>query len=161
MWDLQLRYNQTETTSPWLPQPTDEPLNEYYREKFEIDLSKQTDFYRRERNLVWWQRYSPTKDDMPTHMMYPDMYNMMSKSLNAGGLDSASTLQASNFEMYTISEFNPFAPITPSQQQVYDGGTYANGVLVSQPTNTFIGGTYANGVLTAPDGFPINGGTYT
>jgi hypothetical protein len=94
-------------------------------------------------------------------MMYPDMYNMMSKSLNAGGLDSASTLQASNFEMYTISEFNPFAPITPSQQQVYDGGTYANGVLVSQPTNTFIGGTYANGVLTAPDGFPINGGTYT
>ena len=161
MWDLQLRYNQTETTSPWLPQPTDEPLNEYYREKFEIDLKKQTDFYRRERNLVWWQRYSPTKDDMPTHMMYPDMYNMMSKSLNAGGLDSASTLQASSFEMYTISEFNPFAPITPSQQQVYDGGTYENGVLVSQPTNTFIGGTYANGVLTSPDGFPLNGGTYT
>jgi hypothetical protein len=160
MWDLQLRYQQTRTTSPWLPQPTDEPMNEYYREKFEIDLKKQTDFYRRERDLVWWQRYSPTKDDMPMHMMYPDMYNMMTKTLNAGGVDSFGTLVETSFEMFTISEFNPFQAIAPAQLQVYDGGRYRNGVLISQPTDTLVGGTYANGVLTTPDGFPVNGGTY-
>ena len=45
---------------------------------------------------------------------------------------------------------------------VHPGGTYANGVLVSQPVNTFVGGQYANGVLIPPAGFPslINGGTY-
>lgn len=71
-------------------------------------------------------------------------------------------MQAQNFEMYTIDEFDPFAPINFDQLQVYDGGTYANGVLVSQPVNTFVGGQYANGVLIPPAGFPslINGGTY-
>jgi hypothetical protein len=162
MWDLQRRFNQTNTTSIWLPQPNDEPLNEYYREKFEIDLKKQTDFLRRERDLVWWQRYSPAKNDMPTHMMYPDMYNMMSKTLNFGNLDSLSTMVADNFEMYTIDEFDPFAPINFDSLDVYDGGTYENGVLINQPTNVFVGGEYANGVLIPPAGFPslINGGTY-
>ena len=162
MWDLQLRFGQTTTTSMWLAQPNDEPMNEYYREKFEIDLAKQTDFFRREKNLVWWQRYSPAKNDMPTHMMYPDMYNMMSKTLNFGDINSLSSMQAQNFEMYTISEFDPFAPINFDALAVYDGGTYANGVLVSQPVNTFVGGQYANGTLIPPAGFPslINGGTY-
>ena len=39
MWDLQRKYGQENMTAPWLPQPTDEPMNEYYREKFDKDLS--------------------------------------------------------------------------------------------------------------------------
>jgi hypothetical protein len=163
MWDLQRRYGQENMTAPWLPQPTDEPMNEYYREKFAKDLAKQTDFYKRERDLRWWQRYSPTKDDMPTHMTYPDMYNMMSKTLNFGDLASLSTIDKNYFQMFTVDEFDPFAPITFEDLDIYDGGTYENGVLVEQPTDTVDGGEYANGVLIPPVGFPslINGGTYT
>jgi hypothetical protein len=144
-----------------LPQPVDEPLNEYYREYFEKELAKQTSFLKREKDLVWWQRYSPAKDDMPTHMMYPDMYNMMTKTLNAGGLEGPNTLQAPSFEMFTIDQFNPFDPASFAVN-TYDGGTYENGVLVTQPTNVFDGGQYANGVIIPPAGFPslINGGTY-
>lgn len=161
MWDMQRKYNQGNTVSPWLPQPVDEPLNEYYREYFERELAKQTSFLKREKDLVWWQRYSPTKNDMPTHMMYPDMYNMMTKTLNAGTITGPNTLQAPSFEMYTVDQFNPFDP-TVFTVNTYDGGTYANGVLVNQPTNTFVGGQYANGVLIPPAGFPslLNGGTY-
>lgn len=161
MWDMQLKYNQENATSPWLPQPVDEPLNEYYREYFEKELAKQTSFLKREKDLVWWQRYSPAKDDMPTHMMYPDMYNMMTKTLNAGGLEGPNTLQSPSFEMYTMDQFNPFDPAS-FVVNTYDGGTYENGVLVTQPTNVFDGGQYANGVIIPPAGFPslINGGTY-
>ncbi len=161
MWDLQLRYGQGDATSSWLPQPVDEPLNEYYREYFAKTLEKQTTFLKREKDLVWWERYSPAKDDMPTHMMYPDMYNMMAKTLNAGQLNSASALQAPSFEMFTVDEFNPFDPAS-FVVNTYDGGTYLNGVLVSQPINIFDGGTYLNGNLIPPAGFPslINGGTY-
>jgi hypothetical protein len=161
MWDLQRKYEQEQVTSPWLPQPNDEPMNEYYREYFDKKLAKQTEFLKREKDLVWWERYSPKKDDMPTHMMYPDMYNMMAKTLNAGGLTSLSTLQANSFEMFTTPEFDPFDPasyvVTP-----YSGGTYENGVLVTQPTNILDGGSYLNGNLIPPAGFPslINGGTY-
>lgn len=162
MWDLKKRFNQDAVADLWLPQPNDEPMNEYYREKFEIDLAKQTDFYKRERDLVWWQRYSPAQDAMPTHMMYPDMYNMMSKTLNFGGLDKPTEMKADNFQMFTLEEFDPFAPINFDKLDVYDGGTYSNGVLTSQPTNIFVGGQYANGVLIPPTGFPslINGGPY-
>ena len=162
MWDLKKRFNQDAIADLWLPQPNDEPMNEYYREKFEIDLAKQTDFYKRERDLVWWQRYSPAQDAMPTHMMYPDMYNMMSKTLNFGGLDKPTEMKADNFQMFTLEEFDPFAPIDFDKLDVYDGGTYSNGVLTSQPTNIFVGGQYANGVLIPPTGFPslINGGSY-
>jgi hypothetical protein len=148
-------------TSSWLPQPNDEPLNEYYREYFDKNLAKQTDFLKREKDLVWWERYSPKKDDMPTHMMYPDMYNMMTKTLNAGGLSSFSTLQAPSFEMFTTSEFDPFDPAS-FVVNTYDGGTYQNGVLVTQPTNILDGGSYLNGALIPPAGFPslINGGVY-
>jgi hypothetical protein len=52
---------------------------------------------------------------MPTHMMYSDMYNMMSKTLNFGDINSLSSMQAENFEMYTIEEFDPFAPINFDQ----------------------------------------------
>jgi hypothetical protein len=93
--------------------------------------------------------------------MYPDMYNMMAKTLNAGQLNSASALQAPSFEMFTVDEFNPFDPAS-FVVNTYDGGTYLNGVLVSQPINIFDGGTYLNGNLIPPAGFPslINGGTY-
>lgn len=162
MWDLQRKYNQGLVTSSWLPQPNDEPLNEYYREYFDKNLEKQTAFLKREKDLVWWERYSPKKDDMPTHMMYPDMYNMMTKTLNSGGLSSLATLQAQSFEMFTTSEFDPFDPAS-FVTNTYSGGTYANGVLVSQPTTIFDGGSYKNGALIPPTGFPslINGGIYT
>ncbi len=161
MWDLQRAYDQGVVTGPWLPQPTDEPLNEYYREYFEKELERQTTFLKREKDLVWWQRYSPAKDDMPTHMMYPDMYNMMTKTLNAGDLAGPNTLQGVSFEMFTIDQFNPFDPAS-FVVGIYDGGRYENGVLVSQPTNVFDGGQYLNGVIVPPAGFPslINGGVY-
>jgi len=160
MWDLERRFNQANTASPWLPQPNDEPMNEWYREKFETDLKKQVSFLKRERDLTWWQRYSPTQDDMPTHMMYPDMYNMMSKTLNAGDLNSFATLQADNFEMSTVDQFDPFAPIDYNNLNSYDGGTYTNGDQVSPPVNTLDGGTYTNGELVPSAATPINGGVY-
>lgn len=161
MWDLQRKYNQSETISSWLPQPNDEPLNEYYREYFDRNLQKQTEFLKREKDLVWWQRYSPAKNEMPTHMMYPDMYNMMTKTLNAGGLSGLTTLQANSFEMYLTTEFDPFNPAS-YVVNTYDGGAYLNGNPVTMPTTLFDGGAYLNGNLIPPAGFPslINGGTY-
>ena len=146
-------------TSSWLPQPTDEPLNEYYREYFAKQLEKQASFLRRERDLAWWQRYSPAKDDMPTHMMYPDMYNMMEKSLNFG--KGVTELKASGFEMYTLDQYDPFAPASAAGD-IYDNGTYSNGIQTSPPTNILDGGQYSNGVLIPPATIPsaINGGTY-
>jgi hypothetical protein len=164
MWDMQLRYNQQNATSPWvLHQPSDEPLNEYYREKFDKDLAKQSDFLERERNLVWWQRHSPAKDAMPNRMMKSDMYNMMSKTLNSGDLDSLNELRAPSFEMYTFDEFNPFEPITLTGLQVYDGGTYTAGsnvVYPGSPVRTLDGSTYANGTQIPPLAYSLNGGTY-
>lgn len=158
-WDMQLKYNQSTMTSSWLPQPTDEPLNEYYREYFSKQLEKQASFLRRERDLAWWQRYSPAKDDMPTHMMYPDMYNMMEKSLNFG--KGFTQLKAAGFEMYTLNEYDPFAP-APTVGAVYDNGTYSYGVQLDAPVNILDGGQYSNGVLIPPATIPssINGGTY-
>lgn len=161
MWDMQLRYNQTTSTSPWvLHQPTDEPMNEYYREKFDRDLQKQFEFYRREKDLVWWQRYSPTQDKMPDRMMLPDMYNMMAKTLNVGDLNSLSPMRASSFDMFTFNEFDPFAPINPDNLQVYDGGTYKNGSPVTTPVNILDGSTYKNGTQIPTAAFALNGGTY-
>jgi hypothetical protein len=90
------------------------------------------------------------------------MYNMMSKTLNFGDLNSLSTINKDFFQMFTVDEFDPFAPATFEDLDSYDGGTYENGVLVNQPIDTLDGGEYANGVLIPPAGFPslINGGTY-
>ncbi len=161
MWDMQLRYNQTTTTSPWvLHQPNDEPMNEYYREKFDRDLEKQFTFLKREKDLVWWQRYSPTKDGMPDRIMLPDMYNMMAKTLNVGGLDSATPMRPQAFDMFTFDTFDPFAPVSPENLQVYDGGTYAYGSPVSMPVNILDGTTYKNGTQAFVPAFALNGGTY-
>ena len=161
MWDMQLKYQQADATSPWtLHQPNDEPMNEYYREKFDIDLKKQFDFLKREKDLVWWQRYSPTKNDMPTRMMLPDMYNMMTKTLNSGGLSNVNTLVETSFSMFTMDEFDPFTPINLENLQIYDGGTYANGVSTSINVNILEGSTYANGTQTPVTAYALNGGTY-
>ena len=162
MWDMQLRYNQSDATRPWLPQPSDEPMNEWYREKFEKDLEKQFTFFKRERDLVWWQRYSPTKDNMPQHMTYPDMYNMMSKTLNFGNLSQSGVIEAPNFEMFTLNEFNPFSPTDVERFVTYNGGVYSSGTVVTRPTRTLDGGLYSNGIKIPPSGFPslINGGVY-
>lgn len=162
-WDMRYKYNQTNTTSPWLPQPSDEPLNEWYREYFDKELKKQTEFLKREKDLVWWQRYSPAKDDMPVHMMYPDMYNMMQKTLNFG--TGVTPLTASGFDMFTVNEFDPFAPAAAGAgaSAIYDGGTYSDGVLISGSVNTLDAGQYSDGVRIVASGYvqSINGGTYT
>jgi hypothetical protein len=161
MWDMQLRYGQSNATSPWtLHQPNDEPLNEYYRERFEVDLRKQFSFLKREKNLVWWQRYSPAKNDMPNRMMQPDMYNMMAKTLNSGDLDSLNELNAVSFQMFTFDEFDPFAPPSPENLVTYDGGTYAYGSAVTTPVNILDGSTYKNGTQGLITSYALNGGTY-
>lgn len=159
-WDMQLKYNQTTMTSSWLPQPNDEPLNEFYREYFDIQLAKQTDFLHRERDLRWWQRYSPAKDDMPIHMMYPDMYNMMTKSLNFG--QGVTPLTANGFQMFTMDQYDPFAPAV-FFSDIYADARYENGIAIDPPVNILDGGLYQNGVLVPPGSIPsiINGGIYT
>ena len=161
MWDMQIKYNQGDFTKPWLVQPTDEPLNEHYREMFDRNLKKELDFLKRERNLSWWQRQSPAKDNMPVHMMYEDMQNLMVKVMNAGGSGTGGPLSVNNFEMFTVPEFNPFDP-DAYQRLIIDGGTYSSGVLVTQPVNIILGGLYASGIVSPtfiPSG-TINGGTY-
>lgn len=161
MWDMYLKYGQQESTSQWiLHQPNDEPMNEYYRERFEIDLKKQTDFLKREKDLVWWQRYSPQINGMPNRMMQPDMYNMMGKTLNSGDLDSLNTLVATSFEMFTFDEYNPFDPVELQNLDVYDGGTYAYGSPVLSPVNILDGSVYANGTQGPVTSYALNGGIY-
>jgi hypothetical protein len=160
MWDMQIRYNQGNATQPWLHQPNDEPMNEYYREKFDMDLKKQFEFLKREKDLVWWQRYSPTINDMPSRITYPDMYNMMTKTLNVGGLETVSEMYPQNFEMFTIPEYDPFAPVNFQNLLVYDGGTYLNANSVLEPVNILDGSTYRNGTQIPPAAYSLNGGIY-
>jgi hypothetical protein len=160
-WDLSRKYGLSGSTSFYLPQPNDEPMNEYYREKFERDLRKQTDFLKRNKDFAWWQKYSPTLTDLPKRLLYSDTYNMVAKTLNFGQLEDLTELQDTNFQMYTIDQFDPLNP-AGLPQDIYDGGTYANGVLVIQPTTILDGGLYSNGELIPPATYPafINGGTY-
>lgn len=162
MWDMYLRYGQQNAASQWvLHQPNDEPLNEYYREKFEIDLKKQMSFMSREKDLIWWQRYSPAINEMPNRMMKADMYNMMTKTLNSGGLDNLNELVATSFVMSTFDEFNPFGAIAGENLDSYDGGTYSHGVLTSgPPVSTLDGTTYTNGTQGPILAYALNGGIY-
>ena len=157
MWDLKNKYQQSAATSIWLPQPNDEPMNEWYREKFEQDLKKQTDFYNRERNLIWWNRYGPTVNEMPKQMLYPDTYNVVAKTLNVGELGSAAPLNPDNFEILPVADYDPYAP---QPIETYDGGTYLNGAAVLAPVNIIEGGNYLNGNAVPPIGISLNGGTY-
>jgi hypothetical protein len=89
------------------------------------------------------------------------MYNMMTKTLNSGGLENLNVLMADSFEMFTLDEYDPFAPISPDNLNIYDGGTYLNANPVLQPVNILDGSTYANGTQIPPAAYSINGGTYT
>jgi hypothetical protein len=160
-WDMQRRFNLFDVTSSRLPQPNDEPMNEYYREKFEIDLKKQMSDLKLEEDLVWWQRYSPSLGGLSKHLLYSDKYNMIAKTLNFGQLNDFSELQDTNFELFTIETFNPLNP-SALPQDIYDGGTYANGVIITGFSNSIDGGQYNNSNLVpsfSPLSF-INGGTY-
>lgn len=163
MWELRGRFGQIDLTTPWLPQPADEPLNEYYREHFEIKLQKEMKFLYRQKELGYWQKYSPARDDMPDHLVYPDMYNMCSKVLNVGGSGIFDQpVESGNFQMFDLNEFDPFLP--PGDiGGTFDGGIYSSGVYSGpSPLSTLDGGSYINGALVPPPGIPdlINGGTY-
>ena len=162
MWDLQLRFKQTNTAEMWLVQPNDEPMNEYYREMFQRKLVKQTDFFNRERNLEWWLRYGPVGAERSQDLVRQDTYNYISKVLNFGDINSLTEVEAPNFVLYTLEEYNPFAPFIPADAQIYDGGTYKDGELVDQPVNKLDGGEYLDAELVPYPAFPslINGGTY-
>lgn len=160
-WDMQRKFNLSDVTSYRLPQPNDEPMNEYYRENFEVDLKKQMSFLKRDEDFIWWQRYSPSLSGLPKHLLYSDKYNMIAKTLNFGQIDDVTELQDTNFQLFTIDQFNPLDPAS-LPQDIYDGGTYANGITVTSSTNVLDGGQYTNGGLVPPSYPPtfINGGTY-
>jgi len=165
-WNMSKRFGASDYITPWLAQPSDEPMDEKYREYFDMKLAKETTFTKRQENLRWWEKYSPSKDTMPTHMMYPDMTPTMVKVLNFDTLASgvSSPMTASGFEMFTVDEYDPFNPGASVFTPIYDGGTYSNGVVVSGGTPTFIfnGGQYVNGTLIPPSSYPtlLNGGVY-
>lgn len=163
-WDMQNRFGSDSFVRAWLSQPTDEPMDDKYREYFDLNLAKSTTFNKRQENLRWWEKYSPSKNTVPVHMMYPDMHPTMVKTLNFDTLASGTTtpMTASGFEMFSIDEYNPFAPPDPATTPKVDGGTYSNGVLISGASLIYDGGQYANGVLIPYPSLPslINGGTY-
>jgi len=163
-WDMQNRFGSDMFPEAWLAQPTDEPMDDRYREQFEIDLLKQTTFDKRQKHLRWWEKYSPSQNTVPVHMMYPDMHPTMVKTLNFDTLASGTTtpMTASGFEMFTIEQYDPFAPPDPDITPKLDGGTYADGVLISGASLIYDGGQYANGVLIPYPSYPslINGGTF-
>ena len=163
-WDMQNRFGDDMFPPAWLAQPTDEPMDDRYRDEFDLNLAKQTTFEKRQKRLRWWEKYSPSKNTVPVHMMYPDMHPTMVKTLNFDTLASGTTtpMTASGFEMFTIDQYDPFAPANPDITPKLDGGTYRNGVLVSGATLSYDGGRYANGVLIPYPSYPslINGGTY-
>ena len=131
---------------------------------FDVNLNKQTTFDKRQERLRWWEKYSPSRDTVPVHMMYSDMMPTMIKALNFDTLASGTStdLSASGFEMFDIDKYNPFAPPDPETTPKLDGGTYADGVLISGASLIYDGGQYANGVLIPYPSYPslINGGTY-
>lgn len=163
-WDMQNRFGSDSFVRAWLSQPTDEPMDDKYREYFDLNLAKSTTFNKRQENLRWWEKYSPSINTVPEHMMYPDMHPTMVKTLNFDTLASGTTtpMVASGFEMFTIDQYNPFAPPDPATTPKLDGGTYSNGVLISGATLIYDGGQYSNGVLIPYPAYPslINGGTY-
>ena len=164
-WDMQNRFRTQKFVTPFLAQPSDEPMDGAYRDYFEATLMKQTDYVNRSRNLIYWEEFSPKKDDVPTHMLYSDSNPTTVKVMNFDTLASGEVpaLQASGFTMFNIDDFNPLIPIPPDSRPKYDGGLYKDGIAV--PTGVaFIwdGGLYRNGDIIRPPIFrpSINGGTY-
>ena len=163
-WDMQNRFSEQDQTSVYLAQPSDEPMDGRYREYFQKTLEKQTESLRMDRNLDWWEAYSPSRSDIPTHIMYSDMMPTVVKVLNFDTLSSGvvNPMVASGFEMFSINDYNPIIPVPPENQPIFDGGRYEDGFPIgSGATVTFDGGVYINGVLQPPLFRPlVNGGTY-
>ena len=151
---------QADTTSYWLPQPNDEPTHPAYREMFDRDLSKQLDFFERERDYRWWLRYGPTKAEMPRHVLNPDSYIVFTKLTNAGTLIDPQPALASGLTFLDTGSYSPFVP--SSGVDIYDGGTYASGQLNPRTISGVLDGKlYASGTLIPVIAYPINGGTYS
>lgn len=164
-WDMKNRFEGYDYLQEVLVQPTDEPMDERYREYFYRNLDKQMEVMRQVDNLNWWSKYSPFKDDLPTHMMYSDMFPTVVKVLNFNTLASGTVpnLVASGFSMFDIDTFNPLQPIPPENRPIVDGGGYDDGVVISGGlfTTIYDGGEYLNGSPLPPEFRPlVNGGVY-
>ena len=164
-WDMQNRFTPQEFVVPFLAEPNDEPMDDNYRDYFYANLEKETDFKNRNDNLMWWETFSPTRNDVPTHILYSDCYPTTTKVLNFDTLASGDVpaLQASGFTMFPIKDFNPLIPIPPDLRPIYDGGQYEDGhTTVSGGIITYDGGLYRNGDIIRPPIFrpTINGGVY-
>jgi len=164
-WDMQNRFTNYSYLDAYLAQPTDEPLDDRYREHFERNLIKQTDFLHKVKELNWWEKYSPSKEGVPDHILYSDMNPVVVKVLNFDTLASGgvSPLVPSGFSMFDIDTFNPLQPVPPENTPIADGGTYLNGIVVSgfSPIIIYDGGAYLSGSGLPPLYRPsINGGTY-
>ena len=163
-WDMQNRFENYKYLTAFLAQPSDEPMDDRYREYFYHTLEKQTRFLQSTEALQWWETYSPAKNTVPDHVLYSDMNPTMVKVMNFDTLASGvvSTLVPSGFVMFDIDEFNPLQPVPPEERPVNDGGIYVDGVTSGvAPTIIYDGGQYANGSQLPPLFAPaINGGTY-
>ena len=92
--------------------------------------------------------------------MHPTMVKALNFDTLASGVSTPMT--ASGFQIFTLDQFNPFAPSDATNQDRFDGGTYAFGVVTSGSAIVYDGGNYAFGVPLAAPSFPsnLNGGTY-
>lgn len=160
MWDLKRALGQQEAVEYWLPQPNDEPTHPAYREMFNRDLVKKTEFFGRERDYRWWLRYGPTRQELPKKLLEPDTYNVFSKLTNAGRIIDPTVVLPSGLTFFDTNTYSPFVPA--SGLDIYDGGTYASGLRLPHiPIATLDGKSYASGVLISAFAFPINGGIYS
>lgn len=163
-WDMQNRFPNYKYLAPFLAQPSDEPMDDRYREYFQRNLEKQTKFLQSTDALVWWESYSPAKNTIPEHVLYSDMNPTMVKVMNFDTLASGVTpsLAPSGFVMFDIDEFNPLQPVPPEARPRIDGGVYVDGVISGVvPSIIYDGGEYTSGSGLPPYFRPIvNGGTY-
>lgn len=163
-WDMQNRFPNYKYLAPFLAQPSDEPIDDRYRDYFERQLNKQTAFLQSTEALQWWETYSPAKGTVPDHVLYSDMNPTMVKVMNFDTLASGVTTQLvpSGFIMFDIDEFNPLQPVPPDERPVIDGGIYVDGVTSgTSPSIIYDGGEYLSGSGVPPLFRPaINGGTY-
>ena len=148
-WEMKLRFGLNEVSEPWVvPEPSDELLDERYRHHFEEQLSIEASFRKRELDLEYWLKYSPSMQEMPNRMMQPNMYNMISKATNFGVQgNSVSTMAQDAFKMSMFEEYNPFAQ--PNGFSLRSGGIIG------------VGGKYRDGETTSLQQGLLNGGTYT
>ncbi len=159
MWYLKENLSQGDAVDFWLPQPNDEPINGAYREMFEKNLTKQVAFLKRERDYRWWLRYGPSREELPEHVLDPDLYSVFVKTIGYGNVASATAATASGLSFFTTNEFNPF--INPSGVVLYDGGTYASGLRNPGGVSGVLDGvTYASGRTNPSISFTVNGGVF-